>query len=270
MHFHFNFSASQILWTLTFAGQLVLLIVLLGRDRARRFPWFTANILLMALLELVIQLLLGRVPRMLFQEIFLVIATVTMLVGLGLVVELARRAFAGASLRAWLVACPIVLAIAATVLAKWGPWPAWRTLATSSRWDVVALIEDKSALLGYVLSVELGILVMALGRRFHAGWRSHAQQLVIGLSTASLSQIAWRAIWQVIALHTTIHTRDQYEHVMELRDRLYHADNMVYICALIWWIAWLWRDEPGTTTSETGEQKPGTGEAGEAKTVPAS
>ena len=47
MHFNFDFSATQILWTLTFAALLVLLVVLLGRDRARRFPWFTASIVMM-------------------------------------------------------------------------------------------------------------------------------------------------------------------------------------------------------------------------------
>jgi len=30
MHFHFDFAARQILWTLTFAAQLVLLVVLLA------------------------------------------------------------------------------------------------------------------------------------------------------------------------------------------------------------------------------------------------
>ena len=42
MHFDFHFTAISVLWTLTFAALLVLLVVLMGRDRARRFPWFTA------------------------------------------------------------------------------------------------------------------------------------------------------------------------------------------------------------------------------------
>ena len=43
MHFNFHFTTVQVLWTLTFASLLVLLVVLLGRDRMRRFPWFTAE-----------------------------------------------------------------------------------------------------------------------------------------------------------------------------------------------------------------------------------
>ena len=43
MHFNFGFTTIQVLWTLTFAALLVLLVVLLGRDRARRYPWFTTR-----------------------------------------------------------------------------------------------------------------------------------------------------------------------------------------------------------------------------------
>jgi len=49
MHLNFGFTTVQVLWTLTFAAVLVLLVVLLGRDRARRFPWFTVTIVLMGL-----------------------------------------------------------------------------------------------------------------------------------------------------------------------------------------------------------------------------
>ena len=49
MHFHFPFTVLTALWTLTFAAHLVLLVVLMGRDRVRQFPWFTANIVLVAL-----------------------------------------------------------------------------------------------------------------------------------------------------------------------------------------------------------------------------
>ena len=57
MHLNFGFTTVQILWTLTFAALLVLLVVLLGRDRTRRFPWFTASIALVA-----VRLLASRMP----------------------------------------------------------------------------------------------------------------------------------------------------------------------------------------------------------------
>ena len=46
---------------------------------------------------------------------------------------------------------------------------------------------DKGNLLTSALAIQLGLPVTLLGRRFGAGWRSHAQQIAIGLSTAFLA-----------------------------------------------------------------------------------
>src|SRR5271154_742079 len=100
MHFDFHFTAIQILWTLTFAAQLVLLVVLLGRDRIKRFPWFTLSIALMALRLLASRLLYGRMAPMVLSETFIIMADLAAIVGLLVVVEMARRAFAGLSRRA--------------------------------------------------------------------------------------------------------------------------------------------------------------------------
>ena len=64
MHFNFDWTAIQIIWTLTFAALLVLLVVLLGRDRARRYPWFTASIVLATLNMLGQRLLHGGCPSL--------------------------------------------------------------------------------------------------------------------------------------------------------------------------------------------------------------
>ncbi len=45
-----------------------------------------------------------------------------------------------------------------------------------------------------VLTVELGLLVVLFGRRFNAGWRSHTQQITIGLSTVAIAQMALQGI----------------------------------------------------------------------------
>ena len=86
MHFHFDFAARQILWTLTFAAQLVLLVVLLGRDRARRYPWFTAGIVLSALQLMAEVLLVGRMAMLPLQEVLLTLADLSVIVGLLVVV----------------------------------------------------------------------------------------------------------------------------------------------------------------------------------------
>lgn len=248
MHYHFVFSAAEILWTLTFAAELVLLVVLLGRERVRRFPWFTAGIVLMALLLLISKLLLSRIPPLDASVIFLVVSDLISIVGVLVAIEVARRALSGASAKAWAIGTLVVLAIAAAVLVLWGPWPAWDTFTGGSKLVVLRgmqMTAEKGALLYCLLDIEVAAVIVLFGRRFGGGWRSHPQMIAIGLSTAALAQLAVRLIWQLIATHTTIHSREQYERFLSLRDRMYHANNVIYVCVLVWWIAWLWLDEPG-------------------------
>ena len=259
MHFNFDFSATQILWTLTFAALLVLLVVLLGRDRARRFPWFTASIVTMGMLLLSTQLLLGRMPRITGTGIFLGLSDVDVVISLLVLVELARHAFRGVGRLGWIIGTLAMLAVGAAVLVMWGPWPAWKTLTAPSEFATIRLMDltvDKGILLSGVLTIELGLLITLLGRRFGAGWHSHAQRIMIGLSTAALGQLALRGTLQAIGTHTHIHTQADYEHVMGLRDKLIHGNNVLFLCVTAWWIACLWFDEPGAASAAEGETEP--------------
>jgi hypothetical protein len=257
---HFDFSANQILWTLSFAAELVLLVVLLGRDRAHRFPWFTTSITLSALLLLVSRLLFGRMSPVVTSTIFLVISDLAALVGLMVVIEVARRAFAGVSRRIWLIGTLVALGIALAILVAWGPWPKSSAFTGGSMLVTLRsmqLLADKGATLGSFLCIELGIAVVFFGRRFGAGWRTHPHQIAIGLATVGLAQVGTRAVWELIARRITVHTQAEYQHAMDLRDHIYNANNLLFWLVLVWWIAWLWLDEPGTQQPhaiETGEQ----------------
>jgi hypothetical protein len=249
---HLNFSAGEILWTLTFAGLLVLLVVLLGRDRIRRFPWFTASMVMMTLRMVVARLLSQRMPQMTFSEIFLGLSDLASIISILVVVEIARRAFKGARWTAWLIGTVILLGVGGVITAKWGPWPALKTLMAGGQLTALRtmqLFAQKADLLADTLVIQLGLLVVLFGRRFNAGFRSHAQQIAIGLSTASLGQLTVRLIWQQIAMHTSIRTQDDYTHVMSLQEKFYNANNLIFLLVLLWWIACLWFDEPGMTQS---------------------
>jgi len=268
MHFNFDFSTAQVLWTLTFAALLVLLVVLLGRDRAQRFPWFTASIAMMAVLLLTAQLLLSRLPRFTGTEIFLVLSNLNVVASLLVLVELARRSFRDAGRLGWIIGTLAMLAVGAAVLVLWGPWPAWKTLTATSQMATVRIMDlavDKGILFSSVLTIELGLLITLLGRRFGAGWHSHAQRIAIGLSTAALAQLTMRESMQAIGMHTHIHTQAEYEKVMDLRDKLIHGNNVAYLCVIVWWIACLWFDEPGTASAA----KAGTEHEGEASALEA-
>jgi hypothetical protein len=274
MHFHFPFSAGDILWTLTFAAHLVLLVVLMGRDRMARFPWFTASIVVMALRILTIRLLVKRLPELTLDTIVIITAEVGALVALMVVVEIARRAFGGARRAAWVAGTLALIALGAVVLKFWGPWPAWSTLmanSTIARLRLLQLIAQKTSLLADVETIAVGLLVVLLGSRFRAGWRSHVQQIAIGLSTASIAQLVVQSLWQGIvrsAVNTPAIAQSMTERmrIMGLGEKLSNTNSTIYIAILIWWIVCLWRDEPGTTRSaelaSTGEARQSAIEAG--------
>jgi hypothetical protein len=258
MHFSFAaITAHQILWTLTFAAQLVLLVVLLGRDRVRRYPWFTASIALFALRLLAEVLLAGRMAVLPLQEIFLSLADVAAIVGLLVVVEIARRAFVGIRPRPLILGLAATLAVAGVVLVKWGPWPEWAELADKSVLGVLhmmQLLAQKTNMLVDLLTVELGLLVVLFGRRFKAGWGSHTQKIAIGLSTVSMAWLAVQGTWQFLAQTVHPQTQQEYERIMDLGAKLVNANKVVYLAALVWWIVWLWLDEPGTAAAEPQQE----------------
>ncbi len=252
MHFDFHFTAVSVLWTLTFAALLVLLVVLMGRDRVRRFPWFTASIALVVLRLLTNRLLHDKLPQLTMGAIAITLADISVLVALIVLVEMARRAFKKAGAAAWAGWTVGLLALGGVVLWKWGPWPPLKGLAFDTliaKLQFMQLIAVKAGLLVDVLSVALGFLVVAFGQRYGAGWRSHVQRIMIGLSTASIAQMGAQGIWEIIARHTTPHSREEYEHVIGLQEKLLNTNSAVYVIVLIWWIVCLWIDEPGAVAS---------------------
>ena len=117
--------------------------------------------------------------------------------------------------------------------------------------QLMNLAAQRIELLVGLLAAGLGVLVLLFGRRYQAGWRSHTQKIVIGLSTMGISQLAVRGIWQQIATHAIVHTQAEYDSVMALQTKLSNASTAVYFLVLVWWIAWLWMDEPATAAAES-------------------
>ena len=257
------------MWTLTFAAHLVLLVVLMGRDRMARFPWFTASIALVALRLLSSRLLFGRMPQMTLSAVFIVMADLGAIIGLMVILELARRAFGRVRRTTWVTGALVMMAVGAAVLALWGQWPAWKTLtakSTMSTLQLLQLIAQKASLLVDVETIALGLLIVTMGRRFGAGFRTHTQKIMIGLSTASIAQLTMQAVWESIARTAVAHTMADYERIVGIREKLFNTNSVVYLAVLIWWIVWLWVDEPGTTSeapvrTELSSSSPGGADA---------
>lgn len=267
MHLNFGWTTAQVLWTITFAALLVLLVVLLGRDRYKRFKLFTISIVLIAFRLLASRLLYGKMAPISFYELFIPLADLTAIVNLLVLVEVARRSFVGLSRRAWIIFTPILFAVAGGVVAVWGPWPAMKTLSAGT---VLALLGGlqlfslKSELLLNVLTAELGLLVLFFGRRYTAGWRTHAQGILIGLSTASIAQLTRDGVWQLIALKATAHSQAEYDRLVGLHEKLFNANEVVFLVAIVWWIGCLWLDDRGNLDA----QSPAATEAAASETNP--
>jgi hypothetical protein len=232
-----------------------LLVVLLGRDRARRYPWFTASIALFALQLMAEVLLSGRMAMLPLQVILLTLADFGAIFALLVVVEVARRAFAGAQCSLWIVNTVGLLVVAGFGMVLWGPWPTGKDLAldsTLSRLHLMQLAALKGNTLVNLLTIELGLLVILFGRHFKASWRSHTQMISIGLSTAAIAWLAMQAVVQSIVRTAHPQNRAEYERVLDLIAKLLNANKLVYLAALVWWIVWLWLDEPGAAAKAAG------------------
>lgn len=246
MHLNFGWTTVQVLWTIEFAALLVLLVVLLGKDRYKRFKWFAISIVLITFRLLASRLLYGKLAPLSFYELFIPLADLTAIVNLLVLVELARRSFVGLGRRAWIIFTLVLLAVGGGVVAVWGPWPAMKTLTAGTVLSVLGgmqLFSQKSELLLNVVTVELGLLVLFFGRRYKAGWRTHAQGILVGLSTAAIAQLIRDGVWELIALKARPHSQAEYERIVGLREKLFNASDAVFLAAIVWWIWCLWLDE---------------------------
>jgi hypothetical protein len=270
MHFHFPFTVSQAIWILTLAAQLVLLVVLMGRDRVKRFPWFTASAALLALRLITEELLTGRLAIPVLQITMILLADLAGIVGFLVLIEIGRRAFAGLRLRTWLFGALAILVVGGVLLAIWGPWPTMKQIVGGAQpaplvmlFNVLQLVAVKWQLLNELLAVELGLLVIFFGRRFNAGWRSHPQRIAIGLSTIALCAISVRGIGTLFEKTVMAH-RETFDHIMSLWSKVLNANRLVGLAVAIWWIACLWIDEPDAAAPKALEAEQAAHEFGEA------
>ena len=254
-----HWTVEQILWALVLAAHLVLLIVLLGRDRTSRFAWFTAVIALSGARLIADHLLHGRLTTVAFYWQTYVGMALDAILGIVVLIELTRRVFSSGKaglllkLRGWIGWSLVTVIVAGGVLWLWGrPWPSMASLrAQPEEFPLLLTIVFalKAMIFTALLTIEVGLLLRIFGRRFGFGWKSHEQQIALGLSTNALAIVGVQAIEDLIRhnIHfTTAAERNQLaEHFGRVFSNLENARNSLWFVVLVWWIVWLWRDEPG-------------------------
>src|ERR1700679_617163 len=88
-----HLTVEQIVWALVLTGHLVLLVVLLGRDRISRFPWFTAAITVSTVHLIADHLLHGKLTSLAFYWQTYSAILLESILGILVLVELTRRVF---------------------------------------------------------------------------------------------------------------------------------------------------------------------------------
>jgi hypothetical protein len=250
-----HFTIEQVLWAVLLAAHLTLLIVLIGRERTPRFRWFTAYIGLSAISLIANHLLHGKLTMVAFYWQNYTLLGLLAIIALFMLGELAKQTFSTG--KSGIIARPnfyigwgtILITLSAVAVWLWGrPWPSLHALTadpTQLRLYIVILIGMKGQLGVMILTVLVAIVMWIYGPRFGSGWRSHPQQIILGLSTSAVAFLAVQAINDVLS--HTLHPKSQaeYDHAVNLVTRLENGRIVVWIIALFWILYWVWRDEPG-------------------------
>jgi len=255
-----HFSIEQVLWALLLAAHLILLIALIGRERIARFRWFTAYLTLSAVGLIANHLLHGKLTMVAFYWQNYTLLALQSIVGLFMLAELAKQTFSTG--KGPIVAKPnfyigwsaVLIALTAAAVWAWGPWPSLQSLSgnpSQLRLYVVILIGMKGQLGVMILTVLAALVMRMYGPRFGSRWRSHAQQIALGLSTSALAFLAVQAVNDVLSHTLHPKTRDEYAHAVQLVTRMENARTVVWILSLLWILYWIWRDEPGSSAQTT-------------------
>lgn len=250
-----HFTIEQTLWAILLAAHLTLLIVIIGRERAARFRWFIAYVGLNAVSLIANHMLHGKLTTVAFYWQSYSLLALESIVGLFMLGELAKQTFSIG--KSGLIAKPnfyigwgaILLALSAAAVWAWGPWPTLQALQadpTQLRLLIVILIGMKGQLGVMILTVLVTLVLRIFGTRFGADWRSHPQQIALGLSTSALAFLAVQGINDVLSHTLHPKSRAEYDHAVHLVTRLESGRTVIWILALVWIIFWLWRNEPGT------------------------
>jgi hypothetical protein len=211
---------NHLIWTAGLLGHLLLLIVLFMRRRASRFPWFTLLI------------------------IFYLVRSVGLVVALHLTGH-------PAALRATMIIDLTDIVLQSAVLAELA-WIALRPLGGIRRFTLPLLLAASGVLivlrlspsgplllrtililmhfLMSVLMVEWAIVLAFLLRPLRLSWRSHVASISFGFGVYSAALLAGGGYF--------ITGREMRDYVFFSYFRI-----VVYLVAVLWWSACLWRTE---------------------------
>ena len=215
------------LWAAGIGGDLFLLAVLYGKGRWRRFPAFTALILLPVATSLVLLSVRWLNGYSWYAPIYRLYAVADFLIQLAIVAELARVVLRPTG--TWVHDARkqfLLSATAGTLLALVLAYlvaPPARTL--------LERLELRANLFTSLLICELIVAVSLASNRLGLGWRNHV--MAIGQAFTA---------WSVVA--TLVDSLHSYFGTALLYNGAEYFKSCAYMAALLYWSVRLWKEEP--------------------------
>jgi hypothetical protein len=223
------------LWIAGFIAAAALFAVLVGKGRARQFPFFTTLVGFDALQSVVLFFALKN-PHA-YEVLYFGGQSVDFLLQLAVVVEIARQVFkpfgkwASGARSFWIAACglSLVAALGLTFVASpHAPTFAWA-------WVI------KGDLFAIMFTCMISIAVLVTARQYGLGWRNHVMGLAQG----------W-TFWAFLAF--VVETCHSYFGYSPWYVRLANFGSIADIAAQIYWIFIFWQEEPSRAFSPDGHK----------------
>lgn len=217
-------------WATSFLGQILTLLVLLVRGRARAFPIFTAYMVEEIVTAVVTYIVFIHYPLSTYQHVYWSLGIVDELLQLCVVYEIAvhvfcptgvwardiRRTFVG------LVCGSVAVALLLTWLAHPAAPRPIQTFILRSNFFSAALMSE--------LFVSMVVLSATVG----LPWKTHAARIAQGLGTYSIVCLGLDIVANVVGLAQGGHTYTELSHVR----------SVTWIACEAYWVVMLWVAAP--------------------------
>jgi len=240
------------------AGHLILLVVLMGRDRVRLFPWFTALTVASTLELLAEHLLNDKLTTLATYWVNFSAMIVVWVLGVLVLVELSRRIFssgkAGLILkpRGWGGWSLVTVGLALLAVWFWGPWPTWQALQMEYKTEpvqfkimILVLTATRGQMVLAILTVEVVLLFAIFAKRFGFDWRTHPRQIALGLVVNALGILSISGIAEYLKHYRDLSNPEVLRQSQALVENAEKGRHILGVLVLAWWIVCLWKDKPG-------------------------
>jgi hypothetical protein len=216
-------------WLLGFLENLGLLVVLVYRRRAERFPFFTALITLNVIRTIVLYLVLRYSTRDGYFYSYWSLAILDTILQLCVAYEVASRVFRPLDVWAHDLRSSFVWLLGLSLLVSFGL--TWLASPPARTW--VQSLSTKGDLFAAALQSELFVAMMALSIHARLPWRTHVAKIAQGLGAYSLLSV----------LIETGHSYFGVGRELPAFIVLSHVRMAAYLVCVNYWIMSLWRKE---------------------------